>query len=280
LETLTDVDALRAQIARWRQAGERIAFVPTMGNLHAGHLELVRRARQLARRVVVSVFVNPTQFGPGEDFERYPRTLDEDRAALRSLEVDLLFTPGVETMYPEGTERITRIEVPGVTEGLCGAFRPGHFSGVATVVARLFNLVQPDVAVFGRKDYQQLVMIRKMTRDLCFPIAIEGVATVREADGLAMSSRNRYLSPEERRVAPVLQRTLQDIAEMARAGECNPAALEEQGMTALANAGFRPDYVSIRQASDLSPARACEPGWIVLAAAWLGRARLIDNLEI
>ncbi len=277
---LADVHGLRGRIVQWRRADERIAFVPTMGNLHPGHLQLVRRARDLADRVVVSIFVNPTQFGPDEDFDRYPRTLDEDRFALQALDPDLLFTPAVETVYPEGTAQMTRVEVPKMSEELCGAFRPGHFTGVATVVARLFNLVQPDLAVFGKKDYQQLAVIRKLVRDLCFPIEIEGVETVREADGLALSSRNRYLTPEERGVAPMLRRTLQDIAEAARSGECTPAALEEQGMTALAKAGFRPEYVSIRHASDLSPARPSEPGWIVLAAAWLGEARLIDNLEI
>jgi pantoate--beta-alanine ligase len=280
LETVTEIAALRRRIGAWRSAAERVAFVPTMGNLHRGHLELVRRARDLADRVVVSIFVNPMQFGPGEDFESYPRTPEEDGYALQALGVELLFTPSVETLYPGGTQQTTRVEVPGVSEGLCGASRPGHFTGVATVVARLFNLVQPDVAVFGKKDYQQLAVVRKMVDDLCFPVEIEGVETVRENDGLAMSSRNRYLTPEQRRVAPGLYRVLQDTADAVRSGECDPRVLEEQALGALEKAGFRPDYVSIRQISDLGPARPQEPGWVILAAAWLGRARLIDNLEI
>lgn len=280
METCADASDLRRRVAQWRRADERVAFVPTMGNLHRGHLELVRRAQDLADRVVVSIFVNPTQFGPGEDFARYPRTLEEDRHALAALNADLLFAPTVETMYPGGAGETTRVDVPRVSEGLCGAFRPGHFTGVATVVARLFNLVQADVAVFGKKDYQQLAVIRRMVRDLCFPLAIEGVDTVREADGLAMSSRNQYLTPDERQIAPRLYQVLQDVADAARSGECAPAVLEEQGFNALEKAGFRPDYLAIRQASDLEPVRVSEPGWVVLAAAWLGKARLIDNLEI
>ena len=207
--TLQDIARLRAQVAHWRAAGDRIGFVPTMGNLHQGHLELVRRARGAAQRVVVSVFVNPMQFGPGEDFNSYPRTLEQDRAKLAAEGVDLLFAPGVEAIYPHGSGETTRIEVPQVSRGLCADFRPGHFTGVATVVGRLFNLVQPDVAVFGEKDFQQLAVIRRMVEDLGWPVEIAALPTVREPDGLAMSSRNAYLSPTQRQSATSLHRALE-----------------------------------------------------------------------
>ncbi len=280
METLGSVDSLRARVTGWRRAGERIAFVPTMGNLHEGHLQLVREARKLAPRVVVSVFVNPLQFGPGEDLDSYPRTLDADRAALEANGVDLLFTPSVETMYPRGVERSTVVEVPEVSEGLCGEFRPGHFTGVATVVARLFNLVQPDLALFGEKDYQQLAVIRRMVGDLAWPIGIHGVATVREPDGLAMSSRNQYLTEEERRVAPALYRVLREVADAVRTGHGDYRALERQAMEALAAAGFNPEYVEIRHADSLRPVESGERNCVVLGAARLGVARLIDNVRV
>ena len=273
------IDDLRQRVSGWKRAGERVGFVPTMGNLHQGHLALVRRARELADRVVVSIFVNPTQFGPGEDYDTYPRTLDADREALAGEGVDLLFAPAVEALYPGGTAATTRVTVPGVGEGLCADSRPQFFIGVATVVARLFNLVQPDLAVFGEKDYQQLAVVRQMVRDLCMPVVIEGAPTVREADGLAMSSRNQYLDENERRVAPRLYRTLCETADALRAGDTDYAALEARAAAALAAAGFRPDYVSIRHADSL---QAPAPGapLVVLAAAWLGRARLIDNVRV
>jgi pantoate--beta-alanine ligase len=279
MQTIRTLPELRKQIAAWRQAGERIAFVPTMGNLHAGHLALIDAARARADRVVVSIFVNPTQFGPGEDFSRYPRTEAEDAAHLETRNTDLVFMPDVDTLYPGGTTGTTFVEVPGISDELCGEFRPGHFRGVATVVARLLNMVQPDVAVFGEKDFQQLVVIRRMVRDLAMPVEIAGVATMREADGLAMSSRNQYLSPEERQLAPLLYRTLRELADALQTGE-SPQLASERGMQALAAAGFRPDYVTVRSAGDLQAPRQDDDEWVILAAATLGRARLIDNLRI
>jgi|SRR5690606_22734696 len=277
MQTFSTVAELRQQIARWRQAGERIAFVPTMGNLHAGHLALVQRGRELAERVVASIFVNPLQFGPNEDFDRYPRTFDADREKLAAQHADAVFAPSVEEMYPGGMEQAVTVTVPALSDILCGASRPGHFAGVATVVARLFNMVQPDVAVFGEKDYQQLAIIRRMVRELAFPIAIEGVATQREPDGLAMSSRNQYLSATERAVAPRLYAALQATAARLAAGETDFAGLAAAGRESLERAGFRPDYYDIRTAETLAPARAGQP-LVVLAAAWLGQTRLIDNL--
>jgi len=280
METLGSVDELRSRVAQWRQRGERVAFVPTMGNLHEGHLQLVREARKLAPHVIASVFVNPLQFGPGEDLDSYPRTLDADRQKLAAEDTDLLFIPDVVTMYPRGVEHSTVVEVPEVSEGLCGDFRPGHFTGVATVVARLFNLVQPDVALFGEKDYQQLAVIRRMVDDLGWPIEIRGVATVREADGLAMSSRNQYLKAGERRIAPVLYRTLCEVAQGVKAQQTDYRALEAAAMEALAAAGFTPEYVEIRHAETLQPVGIGELNCVVLGAARLGAARLIDNIRV
>ncbi len=280
METLDSTTGLRERVAGWRREGERIGFVPTMGNLHEGHLQLVRRARELADRVVASIFVNPMQFGPHEDYDTYPRTLQADQVALEGEGVDLLFAPAVGVIYPAGIEATTRVTVPGVGEGLCADSRPHFFTGVATVVARLFNLVQPDLAVFGEKDYQQLAVIRKMVRDLCLPIEIEAVPTVREADGLAMSSRNRYLGPEQRRQAPQLYRTLCEVAGRLRSGERDFAALEARARRLLEEAGFRPDYVSIRAADTLQPPGGGDAALVVLAAAWLGKARLIDNVQV
>ncbi|MDH3886015.1 MAG: pantoate--beta-alanine ligase [Desulfobacterales bacterium] len=280
MRTLASVKDVRKTISDWRLAGERIAFVPTMGDLHQGHLALVRHALTRAPHVVVSIFVNPTQFGPGEDFDAYPRTLESDQEKLQREGVELLFAPSVETLYPGGTEETTRVDVPQVSRGLCDDFRPGHFTGVATVVARLFNLVQPDVAVFGEKDYQQLAVIRRMVQDLCWPIDIDGVQTVREADGLAMSSRNRYLSAEERKLAPVLYQTLCEVAEQARAQQQSCRVLERQAMKKLEAAGFSPGYVDIRHAETLRLVETGELPARVLAAARLGKARLIDNIAI
>ena len=280
MRTLASVKDVRKTISDWRLAGERIAFVPTMGDLHQGHLALVRHALTRAPHVVVSIFVNPTQFGPGEDFDAYPRTLESDQEKLQREGVELLFAPSVQTLYPGGAEETTRIDVPQVSRGLCDDFRPGHFAGVATVVARLFNLVQPDVAVFGEKDYQQLAVIRRMVQDLCWPIDIDGVQTVREADGLAMSSRNRYLSAEERKLAPVLYQTLCEVAEQARAQQQSCRVLERQAMKKLEAAGFSPGYVDIRHAETLLLVETGELPARVLAAARLGKARLIDNIAI
>jgi pantoate--beta-alanine ligase len=275
--TLDQIEPLRAQIAAWRSQGERTAFVPTMGNLHAGHLDLVRRARQLAPRVIVSIFVNPLQFGPTEDLAAYPRTLAADTRLLAQAQADLLFAPSVGEIYPQGQQGQCRVEVPGISEMLCGASRPGHFVGVATVVCKLFNMVQPDVAVFGEKDFQQLLVIRRMVADLCMPVEIVGAPTVREADGLAMSSRNGYLTTQERARAPQLFATLQASAKALAAG-MTLAEIEAQAKQRLAAAGFRVDYFSLRRAEDLTLPKHAERHLVILAAAYLGQTRLIDNL--
>jgi pantoate--beta-alanine ligase len=273
------VAELRAQVRAWRAAGERIAFVPTMGNLHTGHLSLVREGRARADRVVASIFVNPLQFGPSEDLDAYPRTLDVDRRQLDAAGCDLLFTPSVREIYPRGQDTQTRVEVPGISDILCGASRPGHFVGVATVVCKLLNMVQPDVALFGEKDFQQLLVIRRLVEDLAMPVEVVGVPTARESDGLAMSSRNGYLTTEERALAPALYQVLNATADALRAGEPVERA-ERAGLDALAAVGLRPDYMSVRRAEDLAPACAGDRSLVILAAAYLGRARLIDNLRV
>lgn len=266
------------EIAARRTRGNRIGFVPTMGNLHAGHRRLMEEARRRADVLVVSIYVNPLQFGPKEDFAAYPRTPAEDRALLEDVGVDLLFAPEEREMYPRGRDRQTQVEVPELGDILCGAFRPGHFRGVTTVVARLFGLIRPDIAVFGKKDFQQLLIIRRMTADLCLPIEIVGVDTVREPDELAVSSRNRYLSAEERRRAPQLHAALARVARALAQGI--PATQAEvEAVVELETAGFRPDYVSVRRRADLAAPDGSDEFLVVLAAAWLGRTRLIDNLE-
>jgi pantoate--beta-alanine ligase len=279
MQTAHAVSSLRAQLAEWRMAGERIAFVPTMGNLHRGHLELVRRGREQADRVVASVFVNPLQFGPNEDFSRYPRTLPQDQAALEQAQCDLLFAPSAAEIYPRGMEGLTRVTVPDIAGILCGQFRPGHFDGVATVVNLLLNLVQPDVALFGEKDYQQLLVIRRMVADLHLPVEIIGVATEREPDGLALSSRNQYLSADERRRAPEMHATLQEVVDKLQEGRRDFSALSEAGLRRLEAAGFQPQYLEIR-APDLHPPVPAGQAFVVLAAAYLGRTRLIDNVKV
>ncbi|MCF7220915.1 pantoate--beta-alanine ligase [Marilutibacter chinensis] len=281
LETLTELDALRERVADWKRAGLRVALVPTMGNLHAGHFSLVDLALRHADRVVASVFVNPTQFGPDEDFARYPRTPGADAAGLETAGCHALWLPAVETMYPFGTGGTVQIRVPGVTETLEGAHRPGHFEGVATVVARLFNQVQPDVAVFGRKDYQQLAVIRYLVRELSFPLEILAAPILREADGLAMSSRNQYLSAEERPCAARIHATLLEMREAMRAGR-PLAQVEAAAVQRLAEAGFAVDYAVVRRPDLSAPAAAAVAGGgalVALVAARLGRTRLIDNLE-
>ncbi|HEX4871385.1 MAG TPA: pantoate--beta-alanine ligase [Nevskiaceae bacterium] len=278
--TVHTVEALRAQLARWREAGETLALVPTMGNLHEGHLSLVRRARSEAQRVVVSIFVNPLQFGPSEDFDRYPRTLDEDQQRLRGVGCDLVFAPTVSEMYPGGRSGITRVSVPGLGEQLEGEFRPGFFDGVATVVNILFNCVQPQLAVFGEKDYQQLLVIRRMVAELQLPIRVIGEPTAREPDGLALSSRNQYLSAEERRLAPTLHRALQAVAERLRSGARDYAGLQQEAQRYLEAQGFKPQYVAIREPQRLEPPSPTARDWVILVAAHLGRTRLIDNLVL
>ncbi|HXH03732.1 MAG TPA: pantoate--beta-alanine ligase [Candidatus Competibacteraceae bacterium] len=280
MNTVHTIAELRHQVAAWRQQGERIAFVPTMGNLHLGHLDLVRNAQKLARRVVVSIFVNPTQFGPKEDFNAYPRTLAEDQVKLVALGTDLLFAPTVEEVYPRGVAATTLVKVPGLSDILCGEFRPGHFAGVAQIVCKLFNMVQPDVAVFGEKDRQQLLVIKRMAEDLDLPIEIVGVPTIRDPDGLAMSSRNAYLTPEERHRAATLYQVLCRAKERIEQGEREFAAIEQTALAVLAAAGFRPDYFRVVRAEDYGDPGPVDRHLVVAAAAWLGRARLIDNLLV
>jgi pantoate--beta-alanine ligase len=280
MQTVTGSNELRRHVQRLRAQGVRSAFVPTMGNLHAGHLELVRQARQLADHVIVSIFVNPAQFGPQEDYQNYPHTPERDRDTLLEAGADLLFLPDVAEIYPQGPDRTTIVEVPGLNRILEGEHRPTHFNGVTTVVAKLFNLVQADVAVFGEKDYQQLLLIRRMVADLCMPIVIAAVATVREADGLAMSSRNGYLSPAERAMAPRLYAVLTQVKARVEAGGEEVAAIEQAALAELTAAGFQPDYVSVRRQSDLAPPGPGDTAMIALAAARLGPARLIDNIFI
>ena len=277
MKQVVEPGALRQALAQGRG---RVAFVPTMGNLHQGHLALVRRARELAERVVVSIFVNPLQFDRKEDLEAYPRTLERDAELLEQEGVELLFAPTVEFIYPAGMERHTRVEVPVVSEGLCGASRPGHFTGVATIVCKLFNLVQPQLAVFGKKDYQQLLVVRKMVADLALPVEIVGVETVREPDGLAMSSRNNYLTPEQRERGPALYRALRAVADALQAGRHDYSVLESEGRAQLEAAGLHTDYFEIRRAQDLAPPKEDDRHLVILVAAFLGKARLIDNLEV
>jgi pantoate--beta-alanine ligase len=264
-----------------RSVGGEVALVPTMGNLHAGHEALMRRAGELAPHVVVSIFVNPTQFGPTEDFATYPRTEAEDLERCRAQGVHAVFLPDVVDLYPDGIPGTVRIGLPQLENDLCGAFRPGHFAGVALVVMKLLGLVTPQTAVFGKKDYQQLLVVRTLARELCLPTHIEPVPTVREEDGLALSSRNRYLSTAERRLAPQLYTTLQQLAnELSAVQQGDIGTLERWALERLAMLGFLPEYVAIRRASDLQPLQVPEGEMIILAAVKLGKTRLIDNLEV
>ncbi len=280
MDIIHEIAELRGRVRAWRASGERIALVPTMGNLHAGHVRLAERAREIAPRVVVSIFVNPMQFGLGEDFGSYPRTLEADAAKLAAVGVGAVFAPAVAELYPRGLTGMTQVSVPGITEPLCGASRPGHFTGVATVVTKLFNLVQPDVALFGEKDWQQLLVIRRFVEDLDLPVEVIGVPTVREADGLAMSSRNGYLTVEERMLAPMLHGLLESAAERLEQGERDYAALERAALETLTDAGFVPDYFRILRANDLAEPGSDERTLRLFVAARLGRARLIDNLGV
>lgn len=278
IEVVSDLDVLRARIHDWRREGLRVGFVPTMGNLHEGHFSLVRLALEHSDRVVASVFVNPTQFGPNEDFARYPRTPKADAAGLEATGCDLLWSPSLETMYPLGVHAAVRVRVPGITDVLDGAHRPGHFDGVATVVTRLFNQVQPDVAVFGRKDFQQLAVIRHLVRDLAIPVELLGAAIVREADGLALSSRNQFLSEEERSTATAIHRTLQTMRVAVRSG-ARRHDVESAARAALSAVGFDVDYAAIRNCDLDEPRHDSPAGRVALIAARLGTTRLIDNLE-
>ena len=286
MQTINTLAELRESVLQWRDAGERIALVPTMGNLHEGHLRLVEEARAKAERIVVSIFVNPMQFSDASagagDYKNYPRTLESDQEKLSgmAIDVDVLFAPSVEEVYPSGMENETRIEVPEISGILCGEFRPGHFVGVATVLAKFFNMVQPDVAVFGEKDYQQLLVIRRFVADLCFPIEVVGVPTVREGDRLAMSSRNRYLTSDQREVAAELNKALLQAKHSIENGSSDFSGIEKKATEQLKKEGFQPEYFSVRRAGDLQQAKPEDQSLVILAAAWLGEARLIDNIRV
>ena len=277
---ISGITELREQLAGWRAAGESLALVPTMGNLHAGHLSLVELARREAHRVIVSIFVNPSQFGAGEDLDAYPRTPSADRDKLSAAGVDLLFRPSAESIYPFGVGSMTRVTVPELSAILCGASRPGHFDGVTSVVCRLLNICQPDVAVFGQKDYQQLLLIRRMVADLHMPVTILAAPISRAPDGLALSSRNQYLGEGERAQATAIYAALQSTADGLAAGDRDFSRLEADGVAALLAAGLRPDYFVVRRAADLGPPGPGDRALIILAAAHCGPARLIDNLEL
>jgi len=280
MKTVFDLQGLREVIAELKKEGSKIAFVPTMGNLHAGHISLLEKAREFADRTIVSIFVNPIQFGKGEDYENYPSTLDADSKKLEASNLDLLFVPNLKELYPGGVDVDTRVNIPKLSSILCGKFRPGHFSGVATVVTKLLINVTPDYAFFGEKDYQQLLIIRRLVSELCIPTEIIGMPIVRESDGLAMSSRNAYLNEAERKVAPAIYKTLQAAAEKLRQKTASFNSIEVEGVAALQTAGLRPEYFSIRRASDLGEPGAGDQELSILVAAWLGSARLIDNLKV
>jgi pantoate--beta-alanine ligase len=283
LQGAYDVGAVRELVGSWRLTHQTVALVPTMGNLHEGHLSLMRLASAHADKIVCSVFVNPTQFGRDEDFAAYPRTLAEDEALLAEQGlVNLVFAPEEAEIYPFGLDGAVRLKMPRLAAELCGASRPGHFNGVASVVLRLLNIVSPDILVLGQKDYQQLILLQRMLADLSLPIQIIGGAIHREADGLAMSSRNRYLTDQERGVAPRLHAEIAQVREALQQGDRDYAALEARASRALAEAGFRPEYVEVRRAADLGKPNGLNSGdeLVVVAAAWLGRARLIDNVRV
>ena len=279
MNTLHHIDALRDQLKQARQLQQRIALVPTMGNLHAGHISLIKRAREVADIVVASVFVNPLQFGPNEDYDSYPRTLEQDQAKLVEAGCDFLFAPNVSEMYPHGQQGVSKVQVFGVSEGLCGGARPGHFDGVATVVTKLFNIVQPDIAIFGQKDYQQLAVIRAFVNDLNIPVEILAGEIVRDHDGLALSSRNAYLSADERAKAPALNQILSNAKAALQLGN-DQANVLSQAVSALVAAGFRLDYLELRDALTLQPTQATTRDAVLLAAAFMGTTRLLDNTTL
>ena len=271
---------IRSTVSAWRQAGLGVVFVPTLGNLHDGHLQLVNLGKQHGERVVVSIFVNPLQFGKNEDYSLYPRTLDADIEKLASIGTDALFCPSDQEIYPNGVEYQTTVAVPTMTDILCGATRPGHFTGVTTIVSKLFNIVQPDKAVFGVKDFQQLAIVKRMVEDMCFPIEIIEAPVARADDGLALSSRNGYLNKAERTQAPLLQQTLSRARALILGGERNYALVEARAKVNLLEGGLRPDYFSVRCAKTLEPASMPDLELVILAAAYLGRTRLIDNVTL
>ncbi len=279
MQTIKDISALRATISDWRQQGLKIAFVPTMGNLHQGHISLVDKAISVADKVVASIFVNPMQFGANEDIDNYPRTMAADQEKLQAAGCDLLFTPTADIIYPKGLDKQSYVEVPNVSDGYCGESRPGHFRGVSTVVCKLFNLVQPDIACFGLKDYQQVQVIQTMVEDLSMPIEIIPVATVREESGLALSSRNNYLTDEEKKIAPALSQNIQWLAQEIKTNS-DFIGLAKKAASFIDNAGMKTDYIHICHARTLQPASEDDKELVILAAAHCGKARLIDNLQV
>lgn len=274
---IKSVAGMTQRVEEWKRSNLKIAFVPTMGNLHQGHLSLVEYARTIADKVIVSIYVNPLQFGVNEDLDNYPRTLESDQKSLEALEIDLLFLPDDQAMYSDDTSTLTYVSVPGLSKILCGEFRPGHFDGVTTVVNKLLNIVQADFAIFGEKDFQQVFIIKKMVDDLFMPVKIVSLPTVREADGLAMSSRNQYLDKEQRQQAAQIYQTLQLLKKKAKSG-VNLRLLESNGVENLLISGFRVDYVSFRSKETLLPAKPSDQQLVLLIAAWMGETRLIDNL--
>ncbi|MFC4700896.1 pantoate--beta-alanine ligase [Glaciecola siphonariae] len=280
MQVVSSISDLRETRRSWQNAKEVIAFVPTMGNLHQGHLKLVSEAKKSATKIVVSIFVNPLQFGPDEDLDAYPRTFEQDKAALEALGVDILFTPRAEDIYSRGLEQQTFVEVPGLSYMICGASRPGHFRGVATIVCKLFNMVQPNQAYFGEKDFQQLQVIKAMVTDLSMNLSIHGVPTMREPDGLAMSSRNHYLSEQQRKLAPTLYATISDMASQIKQGRRDFSVLISEAKDELTQAGLKPDYIEVRASDSLLQPGHEDQNIVILAAAFLGKTRLIDNIQI
>ena len=280
MESSFDIESLRNTMRKWKLAGQSVALVPTMGNLHDGHLSLLRHGKKIADRTVVSIFVNPIQFGRGGDYDRYPSTLDEDFAILEDAGLDLVFAPDLQELYPGGTSEDTRVTVPAISDILCGEFRPGHFSGVATVVIKLLINVQPDFALFGEKDFQQVLVIRRMVQDLLIPIEIVSLPIVREQDGLAMSPRNSYLTEDNRRQATGIIKALTSAAKKLEVQAAPITELKSECQAAVEASGMRPEYVSIRSSSDLAPAQAGDRELVILAAAWLDETRLIDNVQV
>lgn len=280
MQTINQITALRAQISDWKKQGLTIGFVPTMGNLHQGHLSLVEAAKAQADKIVVSIFVNPMQFGQNEDLDAYPRTLTDDSQALQALDVDLLFTPTPDIIYPKGLAKQTWVEVPELSNLYCGDSRPGHFQGVTTIVNKLFNLVQPDVACFGEKDFQQLALIKIMVEDLSIPVTVIGVPTVREKSGLAKSSRNGYLSAKEKQQAAVIYQTLSQLKTELEQGNKNFEQLSEQAQQKVKAAGLMPDYLRVLNRDTLQAATQNTRAFVIIAAAYLGKTRLIDNIQV
>ena len=280
MKSIFDVESLRVQSKTWRLSGLTVAIVPTMGNLHSGHLSLLNKAKDLADRTIVSIFVNPIQFGVGEDYDSYPSTIKEDLQKLEMAGVDTAFMPDLKELYPGGTEVDTRITVPEISDILCGEYRKGHFSGVTTVVAKLLINSMPDYALFGEKDFQQVLVIRRMVVDMLLPVQIVSMPTCRETDGLAMSSRNRYLSQQEREKSPAIYSTLQSAVERLRTGAFTVEEIEQEGVISLTEMGMKVEYFSIRRQKDLLPVDSIDREIVILTAVWLGSARLIDNLKV